>query len=176
MVVNDCLNQQHGDKSMHRVIFSHGFHHYYHCYLSLKKATTPSNYPSAEICRFFNANERQVYISVSSTISNDNFWQQSLLAQLHQRPGLQWVGLQMCQRQFTTVVQNYTLFTLHACSCTVVLSLGWNDLFLMRAGKLVIGKKHMGHLNSWKWRVRCNTVGSCEVFLDAGMEWLQEES
>lgn len=33
----------------------------------------------------------------------------------------------------------------------------------------------MGHLKSWKLRVRWNIVCSCGAFLDEGMEWLQEE-
>lgn len=56
------------------------------------------------------ANERQVYISVSSNGSNDNYWQLPHLARLHQWAGLQWVSLQMCQRQFTTVVQSDFLY------------------------------------------------------------------
>lgn len=44
-------------------------------------------------------------MSVDGNGSNDNDWQRSALARLHRRAGLQWVSLQMCQRQFTTVVQ-----------------------------------------------------------------------
>lgn len=48
-----------------------------------------------------------VYISVSS---NDNYWLQSHLAQLHLWAGLQWVSLQTCHRQFTAVVQSGFLY------------------------------------------------------------------
>lgn len=66
--------------------------------------------PFIKDLQHFHANERQVYISVGSNGSNDNYWQQSPLARLHHWASLQWVSLQMCQRQFMTMVQNDFLY------------------------------------------------------------------